>query len=355
MEGFALQTLSVNGIRMRLAMQGAGPLVVLCHGFPECWYSWRHQLRRLAIEGFRAVAPDMRGYGGTDAPADVESYTMLHHVGDMVELVRALGETRAVIVGHDWGAPVAWTAAMLRPDMFRAVVGMSVPFAPPSRTDLLTALEQQGVTTFYIQYFQTPGVAEAEFEADPESALRRAYYSMSGDGPGHIVAGILAPGAGFLANTVDPDRLPGWLEADEIAYIAGEFKRTGFRGGLNWYRSIRRSSELLAAWRGCGIKQPSLFIAGAMDDVLKFPGAKERLESLPKVLPGLRGCHILEGAGHWVQLKRSTNLLPADSDPRRQLPLERVHFPAHLRTDFRMRASANPSRASTWARSKTSS
>lgn len=300
-----LQTLEINGIRMRVAVQGTGPLVLLCHGFPESWYSWRHQLAALAAAGYRAVAPDMRGYGGTDAPADADSYTMLHHVGDMVDLVRTLDEKQAVIVGHDWGAPVAWTAAMLRPDLFRAVVGMSVPFSPPARIDLLSALEQQGVQTFYMQYFQTPGVAEAELEADVEASIRRIHFSMSGDGPDRVVAGILAPGAGFLDNTVEPDVLPEWLSRDDIAYVAGEFRRTGFRGGLNWYRSVRRSSELLAPWRGCTIGQPSLFIAGARDDVLKFPGARARIEGLPRRLPGLRGCHILDGAGHWIQRERA--------------------------------------------------
>ena len=179
-----LETLQVGALRMRVASQGSGPLVLLCHGFPESWYSWRHQLAALAAAGFRAVAPDMRGYGGTDAPPDAESYTMLHLVGDMVELVNVLGESEAVIVGHDWGAPVAWNAAMLRPDLFRAVVGMSVPFHPPAREDLLSALERQGIRTFYMQYFQTPGVAESEFEADPEAAIRRITFSMSGDGPG---------------------------------------------------------------------------------------------------------------------------------------------------------------------------
>ncbi|MGE5128227.1 MAG: alpha/beta fold hydrolase, partial [Sphingomonadaceae bacterium] len=247
----------------------------------------------------------MRGYGGTDAPADPDAYTMLHHAGDLVDLVRVLGETQAVVVGHDWGAPAAWNAAMLRPDVFRAVVGMSVPFTPPSGTDLLTALERAGVKTFYMQYFQTPGVAEAEFEADVEATLRRVTYSMSGDGPGRVVAGIMAPGARFLDCTVEPDTLPDWLRQEDIAYVAGEFRRTGFRGGLNWYRAIRRSSELLAPWRGCVIRQPSLFIAGARDDVLKFPGAKARLDDLSSVLPGLRGCHILDGAGHWIQRERA--------------------------------------------------
>lgn len=303
-----IETLQVGALRMRVASQGSGPLVLLCHGFPESWSAWRHQLAALAAAGFRAVAPDMRGYGGTDAPPDADAYTLLHLVGDMVELVNVLGEREAVIAGHDWGAPVAWHAAMLRPDLFRAVAGMSVPFYPPARDDLLTALERQGVRTFYMQYFQTPGVAEAEFEADPEAALRRVTFSMSGDGPDRIVAGILAPGAGFLDNTVDPQTLPSWLDREDLAYVAVEFARTGFRGGLNWYRAIRRTSELMAAWRGCVIRQPSLFVAGAKDDVLKFPGAQARIEHLASMLPGLRGCHILEGAGHWIQRERAAEV-----------------------------------------------
>jgi pimeloyl-ACP methyl ester carboxylesterase len=281
-----LDVVQTGNIRTRIAVQGSGPLVLLCHGFPESWRSWKSQLSALAAAGYRAVAPDMRGYGGTDAPLEIESYTMLHFVGDMVELVKVLGEKEAVIVGHDWGAPVAWNAAMLRPDLFRAV------------------LEKQGVQTFYMQYFQKPGVAEAELEADVEISLRRMYFTMSGDGPNRIVAGILTPDTGILANTVEPERLPDWLDETDLAYVAAEFKRTGFRGGLNWYRNIKRSSELLAPWRGCVIRQPSLFIAGARDDVLRFPGMEARIKQLSAVLPGIRGCHILEGAGHWIQRER---------------------------------------------------
>jgi pimeloyl-ACP methyl ester carboxylesterase len=301
-----LDVVQTGNIRTRIAVQGSGPLVLLCHGFPESWRSWKSQLSALAAAGYRAVAPDMRGYGGTDAPLEIESYTMLHFVGDMVELVKALGEKEAVIVGHDWGAPVAWNAAMLRPDLFRAVVGMSVPFTPPAPVDLLSVLEKQGVHTFYMQYFQKPGVAEAELEADVEISLRRMYFTMSGDGPNRIVAGILTPGTGILANTVEPERLPDWLDENDLAYVAAEFKRTGFRGGLNWYRNIRRSSELLAPWRGCVIRQPSLFIAGARDDVLRFPGMEARIKQLSAVLPGIRGSHILEGAGHWIQRERAS-------------------------------------------------
>jgi len=299
------QQLSVNGIGMRVATQGNGPLVLLCHGFPELWCSWRQQMAALAGAGWRAAAPDMRGYGGTDAPAEPTQYTMLHHVGDMVGLVHALGEKQAVIVGHDWGAPTAWTAALLRPEVFRAVVGMSVPYSPPGPVDLLSALQQMGVSTFYMQYFQTPGVAEAELQADVAATMRRLTFSLSGDGAGGV-ATILPPGKVFLYNTADPATMPPWVDADDLAYTVAEFERTGFRGGLNWYRSLRLSWELLAPWRGAVIHQPSLFIGGDRDDVLKFPNSRASIDNFGQTLPGLRGCHVLPGAGHWVQRERAT-------------------------------------------------
>ncbi|MEO8545257.1 MAG: alpha/beta hydrolase [Betaproteobacteria bacterium] len=300
-----LQTLQLDDIRMRVASQGEGPLVLFCHGWPESWYSWRHQMAAVAAAGYRAVAPDMRGYGGTDAPQDASRYTLLHLVGDMVSLLKALGETQAVVVGHDWGAPVAWHAALLRPDLFRAVVGMSVPYAAPSKVDLLSALEKQGVQDFYMQYFQTPGVAEAEFERDVTASIRRIHFSSSGDAPESAAFGKLAPGGGFLANTIAPEVLPPWMTDADVAYYAGEFRRAGFRGGLNWYRCLRRNSELLAPWRGATIRQPSMFIAGARDGVLRFPGSAKQIERFACTLPGLLGCHILEGAGHWIQRERA--------------------------------------------------
>jgi len=303
-----LEMLDINGIRMQVATQGCGPLVLLCHGFPELWYSWRNQLAALAAAGYRAVAPDMRGYGGTDAPAEPDAYTALHLVGDMVELVNALGEQQAVIVGHDWGALVAWSAAIMRPDLFRAVVGMSVPFSPPGRVELLSALASRGISDFYIQYFQTPGVAEAELERDVESSIRRIYFSGSGDGPDGPVFGRLQPGQGFLGGMIEPETLPAWLSLEDIAYYTGEFTRSGFRGGLNWYRNMTRSWALLAPWRGCIIRQPSMFIAGSRDAVLKFPGSPRQIEAFAQTLPGLRGCHILEDAGHWIQRERATQV-----------------------------------------------
>ena len=306
--GVTLKTIKANNIQMRYAEIGSGPLVVFCHGWPESWYSWRHQLQAVSAAGFRCVAPDMRGYGGTEAPEPIEKYTLLHLVGDMAELVKALGETSAAIVGHDWGAPVAWHAALWRPDLFPAVCAMSVPYAPPGYIDVLTAFEKLGIYDFYLQYFQKPGVAEAELQQDIRGALRRLYYTAGGD--------LTESGKGFarlsdgtlLGNTVDPEKLPAWLGEAELDYYAREFSRTGFRGGLNWYRNLRRNWELAGPWRGQPIRQPSLFIAGSRDGVLRFPAAKSQLEAYPTTLPGLRGSHILEGAGHWVQQEQPSEV-----------------------------------------------
>ena len=308
--------LDLPGLRLHAAVQGEGPLVILCHGFPEGWRSWRHQLAALSVAGYRAVAPDMRGYGGTvsakspDGTPGPEQTTMLHHAGDLVALVKALGETQAVLVGHDWGAPAVWYAALMRPDVFRAVAGLAVPFVPPSPVDLLQAYERQGIHTFYMQYFQTPGVAEAELDADPEATLRRVWWSMSGDGPERVVAGVLPPGAGFLDVTEEPDpaRLPAWWDTDDLRATAEDFRRRGFVGGLNWYRAIRRNAELMAPWYGAVIRQPSLFIVGERDDLLAFPGVRDRLKDLKRALPGLRGQHVLPGAGHWVQRERAADV-----------------------------------------------
>ena len=311
----------INGIRMRVAEKGSGPLVVFTHGWPESWYSWRHQIEALAAAGFRAVAPDMRGYGDTEAPAAVDQYTIHHLVGDITELVLALGEKQAVVVGHVWGAVVAWHCALLRPDMFRAVAAMSVPYAPPGRTDLLTSLDKGGIKTFYMQYFQAPGVAEAELERDMRDSLRRVYYSASGDGPEGKGFSVLAPGKGLLDNTVPPDAPLPWLTEADLDHYTGEFTRAGFRGGLNWYRNLRRNWELTMPWRGCPIRQPSLFIAGERDGVLRFPASKAQVEAYPKTLPGLRGCHILPGAGHWIQRERADEVNALLLDFLRGLPV----------------------------------
>jgi pimeloyl-ACP methyl ester carboxylesterase len=295
----------VNGIEMHVAECGNGPLVLMCHGWPELWYSWRHQLRALAAAGFRAVAPDMRGFGGTSAPQDIAAYTILHLAGDMVALVQALGATRAVIVGHDWGAPVAWHAALMRPDIFTAVAGLSVPHRRRGLAPPLETLRAAGKSDYYWVYFQEPGLAEAEFERDARHAIRRILYIGSGDTPReHKMSFYVDPQKGFLGPSIDPAALPSWLTEADIDVLAAAYRRTGFRGGLNWYRNIDRNWELTAPWAGAIIRQPALFIAGTRDAVITGSLGQRALDELTSVVPNLTQTILIEGAGHWIQQER---------------------------------------------------
>jgi len=296
------RTISANGIDQFVLEQGQGPLVVLCHGWPELSYSWRHQIPALAEAGFHVVAPDMRGFGQTSAPAEIGAYSIFDTVGDMVALVAALGEKHAFIVGHDWGAPVAWHAAMFRPEMFTKVAGLSVPPPFRGRGRPLDSLREGGITNFYWQYFQTPGVAEAEFERDVAATMR---IVLGGRGFSDPSAHQFVPeGQGFLAGG-DPQRpLPNWLTEADIATFAEIHGKSGFRGGLNWYRNIDRNWELTAPWQGAQIHQPSLFMAGSKDSVITGLIGAKRVNELEKVLPALRQKLIIDGAGHWVQQER---------------------------------------------------
>jgi pimeloyl-ACP methyl ester carboxylesterase len=305
------RSVETNGIRMHIAEQGAGPLVVLCHGFPESWYSWRHQLPALAAAGFHAVAPDMRGYGRTDGPEAIDQYTLLHLVGDMVGLLDALGVESAVVAGHDWGAPVAWHAALLRPDRFRAVIGLSVPFRPRGSVRPTTVMSQTDDAVFYQLYFQTPGVAEAEFERDVRSTFRHLLYSASGDAPrgdasmsNPDAVGMVPRRGGFLSHLVDSSALPAWLTDADLEFFAGEFTHSGFRGGLNWYRNIDRNWELLAPFAGACVTVPALYVAGDRDLVVAFRGMDQLIPNLQKFVPHLRKTVMLPGCGHWTQQER---------------------------------------------------
>jgi pimeloyl-ACP methyl ester carboxylesterase len=320
MSGPAVRMIEANGLRVRVLEAGTGPLVVLCHGFPETSHSWRHQLSGLAAAGFRAVAPDMRGYGGTDAPAAVDAYTILHLVGDVVGLVEALGEERAVIAGHDWGAPVAWHAALLRPDMFRAVVGLSVPFVPRGRTRPTGRMPVREDARFYQLYFQDEGVAEAELERDVRGSLRAILCSGFGAHTPREAIGMVPRSGGFLTGMEAGAALPEWLgEADLDAYAAA-FEVSGFRGGLNWYRNIDRNWELLAPWTGREVTAPALFIGGELDPVLRFAGMDRVVASLGLSVPLLRGSVVLPGCGHWTQQERAREVTDAMVGFLRDLP-----------------------------------
>jgi pimeloyl-ACP methyl ester carboxylesterase len=307
--------IETNGIRMHVAHQGEGPLMLLCHGFPESWYSWRHQLSALAAAGFHAVAPDMRGYGQTDCPAAIDQYTLLHLVGDMVGLLDALGHETAVIAGHDWGAPVAWHAALLRPDRFRAVIGLSVPFIPRGSEHPSKSFPESDDTVFYQSYFQSPGVAEKDLEQDVHLTMRRLLYQASGDAPrpaikseqpGHVF--MVPRKGGMMATWANPTSLPPWLTETDLEIYANQFKRTGYRGGLNWYRNIDRNWELMAPFADLKITVPALLVAGDRDIVLAFRGMDQIVANLSKYVPKLQSTLILPGCGHWTQQERPSEV-----------------------------------------------
>ena len=307
--------LEANGINIHYVSQGEGPLVVFCHGFPESWYSWRHQLPAVAEAGYRGVALSMRGYGLTDAPQDIDRYSIHHLIGDVVGVVNGLGESTAVVVGHDWGAPVAWYSGLVRPDLFRAVVGMSVPFMPPTGglpdgvtvNDVMRAMAGEE-RDYYRLYFQEPGVAEAELEADVDRSVRGFLYSIAGEAfangdvppgwDGHFPAG-----EALVDQLVTPAELPGWLTEGDLQFYVDELTRTGFRGGLNWYRNINRLPGALAPWVGTTITQPTCYVAGSNDFIAG--NTPEAIAGMQAALPDLRHCEVLEGAGHWIQQERA--------------------------------------------------
>ena len=314
------RTIETNGIRMHLAEQGVGPLVVLCHGFPELWYSWRHQLAALADAGFHAVAPDMRGYGGTEAPEAIDQYTLFHIVGDIVSLVGGLGETQAVIVGHDWGATAAWRAALLRPDIFRGVVALSVPFRPRGPVRPTTAMPQTEDAVFYQLYFQTPGLAEAEYDPNARAVFRLGMIAISGDAPPGTPPFGMVPRQGRPFRwDAPPPPLPKWLTEADVDIYTREFSRTGFRGGLNWYRNIDRNWELSASLAGAKIRVPALYIAGDRDPVIRFPGMDRAIADLKGWVPELRATVILPGCGHKTQEERPAEVNAAIIDFLRRL------------------------------------
>jgi pimeloyl-ACP methyl ester carboxylesterase len=291
-----------NGIRMHIAEAGSGPLVLLCHGFPESWYSWRHQLPALATEGYHAVAPDMRGYGQTDRPEPLEAYDIFQLTGDLVGLVNALGEAPAVIVGHQWGAWLAPYAALLRPDLFRAVALMSVPYAL-RRTVNESQWEAQKYPgkLFYQAALRSPG-AEAFFAANIRGRLLSALWTLSGDAPPDQRWQPARDPQAPPAAPVLPAALPAWLAEEDLDFLEGEFTRTGFTGGLNYYRNLDRNWELTPFLDGAQLLQPTLFLAGEKDPVLEF--LDEECEALEANVPNLWKKVLIPGAGHWIQQER---------------------------------------------------
>ncbi|CAN5523751.1 alpha/beta hydrolase [soil metagenome] len=302
------RTIDLPDISLRVAMEGSGPLVVLVHGFPESWYSWRHQMGPIAQAGFTACAIDVRGYGGSGKPTDIAAYDMEHMVGDVAALIEHLtpGE-KAVLVGHDWGAPIVWNSALIRPDRVRAVAGLSVPYTGVPRAsfmDLVDKVFTQRGKFFYQAWFQDVGPPEAELEADPRLSIRKFYYAISGDAPDGTWPNDKVHGQSLLDGLVDPDPFPAWLTEADLDYYAAEFAGSGFFGPVSRYRNHQRDFEYLSKFEGRKIEQPSLFIGGERDLVLSMLGRGNLLAIMGEEMTDLRGADILEGCGHWTQQER---------------------------------------------------
>ncbi len=301
------QTVRVGEISLRCTIEGTGPLVVMVHGFPESWFSWRHQIGPIAAAGFTACAIDVRGYGGSGKPHPVGAYDMEHMIADVAGLIEVLspGE-RAVLIGHDWGAPIVWNSALVRPDRVRAVAGLSVPYLGVPGRSFREFFEEAFTSKgrfFYQAYFQAEGVAEAELEANPRDSLRRFYYAISGEG----VSGWpndKAHGATLLEGLVDPDPFPAWLTPADLDYFVGEFESSGFRGPLNRYRNHDADFAYLRAFKDRKIEQPSLFIGGERDPVLSMMGGGDLVALMKTQMSDLRGGDVLPGCGHWTQQER---------------------------------------------------
>ena len=301
MTEFVHRHVETNGIRLHVVEAGSGFPVLLCHGFPELWYSWRHQLRALATAGFRAIAPDQRGYGETDAPAAIEAYSIHHLVGDLTGLLDGLGLDQAVVVGHDWGGLVAWQMALLASHRVAGVVGVNTPFFPRLPLPPLAMMRAAAQGSFhYIVYFQEPGVAEAELQRDVRRTLRGFYQGPDRETLARLLenpGAMLGVNEGGLLDRL-PDSPPGaFLTAEDFEVFATAFERTGFRGGLNWYRNFDRNWETTAYLHAAKVTQPALMITAELDPVLR----PEMADGMSAWVPNLRRTVLVRDSGHWTQ------------------------------------------------------
>jgi pimeloyl-ACP methyl ester carboxylesterase len=301
--GVTFRFIESNGITLRIAEAGTGPLVLLAHGWPESWYSWRHQLTMLAAAGYHVVAPDMRGYGETDKPAAVDDYDINHLAGDLVGILDALGEETAILVGHDWGAIVAWSTVLLHPSRFTALIAMSVPYGGRvAQSPVESWREAFGENFFYILYHNEPGgVAEAEYDADPRGLLSRLYLSPSSPREPATITDPLRSAGGWIGRLGAPMGLPDWLRQEDLDYIVSQFETAGFRGGVNYYRNFHRNWEITEHLQGATIKIPVLFIAGSRDIVIAGADKERLTATISRAVEDLRDVVLIPDIGHWVQ------------------------------------------------------
>jgi pimeloyl-ACP methyl ester carboxylesterase len=302
MSDVQLRMIDNNGLQMRIAEAGEGRLVLMLHGWPESWYSWRHQIRALAEAGYRAVAPDMPGYGMTDKLSSIEGYNIVSLADYVVGVIDALGEEKAILVGHDWGAALAWSTVQLHPSRFTALINMSVPFwGHPPVPPMQIFRKRFGDKFFYQLYFQEPGVAEREFDNDPRGILSRLLCSPDSFRQKPAIQDDHKDAGGWIPRLGEPESLPVWLGEEDLNYFVAEFSRAGFEGGLNYYRNIDLNWELMAHYAEQDITLPTLFIAGEKDMVIGGATREALRQSMSKRIPNLRDVVLFPGVGHWVQ------------------------------------------------------
>ncbi|KAH9615705.1 hypothetical protein KSS87_000838 [Heliosperma pusillum] len=303
MEKIEHKKVQVNGINMHIATIGEPKkgTILFLHGFPELWYSWRHQLLALSAAGYRAVAPDLRGFGDTDVPSSAAAYTVFHVIGDLIALLDQLGVEQVFLVGHDWGAIIAWNFVMIRGDRVKALVNLSVPFMPRNpRLKPIDGFKLAFGDDFYICRFQEPGKMEEEFASMDMVKLMKQFLVSRNPDPPVIPKGALAS---LAERTIT---LPPWLTEDDVNYFAEKFKQTGFTGSLNYYRAMNLNWELTAPWTGVQIKVPTKFILGDLDLTYNFPKMKDYMHKggFKKDVPLLEEVVVIEGAAHFINQER---------------------------------------------------
>lgn len=295
--------ISTNGISLHVTEQGTGPAVLFCHGFPDTSYTWRKQMAAAASAGYRAIAPDMRGYGRSSAPADANLYTPLHTTGDLIGLLDALKIPDAVLVGHDWGATHVWNAALMRPDRFKAVFGLSVPFVSRGEVSVFERMRESGRADDFYMFEQMQPEADTIW-ADAAVTIPGALYWASGTAPEGQQWSPMDRARSLYRAAAGP--LPSWAEADYVEHNIAEFQRTGFHGGLNYYRAAEPYFALSAPWKGAKIMQPSYFMGGKSDGLKElYPPTADMMRAS---LPGLLGTLELDNVGHWVQHEASAQV-----------------------------------------------
>ena len=303
-DGVTFRFVESNGIRMRIAESGdSGPLILFAHGWPESWYNWRHQMTFFSNAGYRVVAPDMRGYGESDKPDNIDDYDIYHLADDMVGILDALGEEKAIMVGHDWGSIVAWHSVLIHPERFSALVAMSVPYGGrPPQSPMVGWQNTFKDNFYYILYHnESDGAAEAEYDSDPMGLISRLYLSPDSAREAPEITDPSRSAGGFIGRLGAPQSLPDWLSQADLNYVVGQFERSGFRGGVNYYRNFGRNWDITEGLSNTRVNVPTLFIAGEKDVVIAGASKEQLLRAMSRVVDNLHDVLLVPRIGHWVQ------------------------------------------------------